>query len=59
MTHRTEIRQEIVERVLARRGRLHLFETFAPAETALIVIDMQNTFVAHGAVRRRAISCRR
>jgi ureidoacrylate peracid hydrolase len=49
MTHRTEIRQEIVERVLARRGRLHLFETFAPAETALIVIDMQNTFVAHGA----------
>lgn len=49
MTHRTEIRQEIVERVLARRGRLHLFETFAPAETALIVIDMQNTFVAQGA----------
>ena len=49
MTHRTEIRQEIVERVLARRGRLHLFETFAPAETALIVIDMQNTFVARGA----------
>lgn len=49
MTHRTEIRQEIVERVLARRGRLHLFETFAPAETALIVIDMQNTFVAPGA----------
>lgn len=49
MTHRTQIRQEIVERVLARRGRLHLFETFAPAETALIVIDMQNTFVAQGA----------
>ncbi len=49
MTHRTEIRQEIVERVLARRGRLHLFDTFAPAETALIVIDMQNTFVAQGA----------
>lgn len=49
MTHRTEIRQEIIERVLARRGRLHLFETFAPAETVLIVIDMQNTFVARGA----------
>jgi ureidoacrylate peracid hydrolase len=49
MAHRTEIRQEIVERVLARRGRLHLFDAFAPAETALIAIDMQNTFVAEGA----------
>jgi ureidoacrylate peracid hydrolase len=49
MTHRMEIRQEIVDRVLARRGRLHLFDTLAPAETALVVIDMQNTFVAQDA----------
>jgi ureidoacrylate peracid hydrolase len=49
MTHRTAIRQEIIDRVLERRGRLHLFEALAPGETALAVIDMQNTFVAPGA----------
>ena len=49
MTHRTKIRQEIVDRVLARRGRLHLFDALAPKETAVVAIDMQNTFVAPGA----------
>jgi ureidoacrylate peracid hydrolase len=47
--HRVEIRREIVERVLARRGRLHLFDSLDPARTALLVIDMQNAFVAPGA----------
>lgn len=46
--HKTAIREEIVERVLARRGRFHLFDAFDPAETALVVIDMQPTFVAPG-----------
>jgi ureidoacrylate peracid hydrolase len=44
-----EIRREIVERVLARRGRLHLFDSLDPKRTALVVIDMQNAFVAPGA----------
>lgn len=44
--HTVGIRQEIIDRVLARRGRLHLFDRFAPAETALVVIDMQPTFGA-------------
>ena len=47
--HKAEIRREIVERVLARRGRLHLFESLAPERAALLVIDMQNAFVAPGA----------
>ena len=47
--HKVGIRQEIIDRVLARRGRLYLFDRFAPAETALVVIDMQPTFVAPGA----------
>ena len=47
--HDIEIRPEIIERVMARRGRLHLFENLAPAKTALIVIDMQNTFLRPGA----------
>ena len=44
--HSIGIRQEIVDRVLARRGRYHLFDSLDPAETALLVIDMQATFVA-------------
>jgi ureidoacrylate peracid hydrolase len=47
--HPVAIRPEIVERVLARRGRLHLYETLEAAKTALLVIDMQNAFVAPGA----------
>ena len=47
--HQIGIRQEIIERVLARRGRLHLFDRFDPARTAVIVIDMQNTFCEPGA----------
>lgn len=46
--HNIEIRQEIIDRVLARRGRFHLFENLVPAETALVVIDMQSTFVEPG-----------
>ncbi len=41
-----EIRKEIVERVIARRGKLHLFDSLDPKKTALLVIDMQNAFVA-------------
>src|SRR5882672_3104732 len=49
MTHRVSIRKPIVERVMARRGRLHLFDSLDPVHTALLVIDMQNAFVAPGA----------
>jgi ureidoacrylate peracid hydrolase len=47
--HSVEIRPEIVERVVARRGRLHLFERLEAKRTALLVIDMQNAFLAPGA----------
>jgi ureidoacrylate peracid hydrolase len=47
--HSLAIRPEIVERVLARRGRLHLYESLDAGKTALLVIDMQNAFVAPGA----------
>ena len=43
------IRQHIIDRVIARRGRLHLFDTFDARRTALVVIDMQTTFCAPGA----------
>lgn len=47
--HGVGIRDEIKQRVMARRGRVHLFDRFDPARTAVIVIDMQATFCAEGA----------
>lgn len=47
--HNVAIRPHIVERCLARRGKLRWFETLDPARTALVVIDMQETFCAPGA----------
>jgi ureidoacrylate peracid hydrolase len=47
--HKTKIRREILDRVLARRGRIHWFDVLDPAKTALVVVDMQNTFCEPGA----------
>jgi ureidoacrylate peracid hydrolase len=46
--HQVSIRQEIVDRVIARRGRLHWFDTLDPRTTAFLAIDMQHTFCAPG-----------
>lgn len=40
---------EWVSRVVARRGRLHAFERIDPRRCALLVVDMQNSFVKEGA----------
>ncbi len=47
--HDVSIRPEIVDRVIARRGRLRLFDRLDAERTALVVIDMQPTFCAEGA----------
>lgn len=36
----------VIERVLAKRGRLNVFDRFDPVRTALLVIDMQRFYVA-------------
>lgn len=46
--HSVTVRKEIVDRVLQRRGRYHLFDCLDPARTALVVIDMQSAFCAPG-----------
>ena len=46
--HQIQIRQEIIDRLMARRGRVNFYEDMDPARTALVVIDMQNTFCAAG-----------
>lgn len=35
----------VIERVMAKRGRLNVFDRFDPRKTALLVIDMQNFYV--------------
>lgn len=46
--HKVGIRNEIIQRVMARRGKFHLFERFEPSRTAVVVIDMQSTFCEPG-----------
>src|SRR5579875_4220327 len=35
----------VISRVMQKRGRLRVFDRFAPAETALVVIDMQRYYI--------------
>ncbi len=37
--------QYVIDRVLAKRGKLAVFDTFEAKKTALLVIDMQNFYV--------------
>jgi ureidoacrylate peracid hydrolase len=46
--HRVSIPDYILERVVARRGTVTLFERLAARNTALLVIDMQNAFMQEG-----------
>ena len=46
--HDTSVRQEILDRLMARRGRVNFYEEIDPSRTALVIIDMQNTFCAPG-----------
>lgn len=47
--------QYVIDRVMAKRGRLHVYERFAPKETALLVVDMQNFYVAEVATARAIV----
>lgn len=48
--HRATLPPELRTALRARRGREHVFEDLIPERTALLVIDMQNAFVAPGGV---------
>jgi ureidoacrylate peracid hydrolase len=47
MQHPSGIAEKIVRKVVARRGRLHAFETIDPKSTALVVIDLDAATVGH------------
>ena len=46
--HKVKIPQTIIDRVVARRDRLHAFPRIDPVRTAHIVVDLQNGFMAPG-----------
>src|SRR5712691_13484833 len=46
--HTLSIPQSVIDRVIAKRGREHVFENLNPAKTALVVVDMQNAFMLPG-----------
>jgi len=46
--HHVQIPQNVIDRVVARRGKEHAFDNFDPTRTALIVVDMQNGFMMPG-----------
>src|SRR6185369_754338 len=46
--HTLSIPQSVVDRVVARRGREHVYDALDPTKTALVVVDMQNAFMLPG-----------
>ena len=46
MPHDVKIPGYVIDRIMAKRGRLSVFDSFEAAKTALLVIDMQNFYVA-------------
>src|SRR5262245_18088441 len=47
--HPFRLPQRVIERVIERRGQVNVIDRLEPSRTALVVIDMQNTFCAEGA----------
>ena len=56
MLHPSGIPEKIVNKVVARRGRLHAFETIDSKATALVVIDLDMATVGTDETSRRVIS---
>ena len=46
--HVVSIPQSVIDRVIARRGRYHVYDDLDPSKTALVVVDMQNAFMLPG-----------
>jgi ureidoacrylate peracid hydrolase len=46
--HKSQIYPEVMQRVVERRGKPHLYEVLDAPRTALLVIDMQNNWVMDG-----------
>ena len=40
--------KSVIDRVVQRRGKEHVYDNLSPAKTALVVVDMQNAFMMPG-----------
>jgi ureidoacrylate peracid hydrolase len=47
--HKVKISEEIIERLMQRRGKVHIYDSVNPKTSAFVVIDMQNAFCKPGA----------
>ena len=56
LPHPSGIPERIVRKVVARRGRLHAFETINPKTTAFVVIDLDEATVGTDATSQRMIA---
>ena len=56
MLHPSGIPAKIVEKVVARRGRLHAFDTIDAKTTALVVIDLDEATVAEDDMWQRLVA---
>jgi ureidoacrylate peracid hydrolase len=50
LMHKPLIHPDVVRRAQERRGQLRVFDTLVPERTAHVVVDLQNGFMAPGAV---------
>jgi ureidoacrylate peracid hydrolase len=55
MRHPSGIPEKIVRKVVARRGRLHAFESIDPKTTALVVIDLDEATVDNDVASQRIV----
>jgi nicotinamidase-related amidase len=55
MQHPSGIAEKIVKKVVARRGRLHAFESVEPCRTAFVVIDLDTATVGSNEECRRVV----
>jgi len=46
--HKTDIPGWVVQRVIERRGKAHIYDDMVPSRTALVVVDLQNGFMMEG-----------
>ena len=51
--HKLAIPQSVIDRVVARRGKEHVYEDLDPTKTALVVVDLQNAFMMPGVAHSR------
>ncbi len=48
MPHKTELHPDVIDRILKRRGKMHVHDTIDPKRSALVSVDMQVAFLGEG-----------